>query len=264
MGLHRHYAQSRRQARPTTFGRVAALPTADGCATILRMTTNPDTQQDFAVLWDLDGVLVDTSQYHFPAWRRLFKELGKELTREQFQSTFGMRDSEILARLAPGLSEEEIERLSARKEGYFREMLPEKIEPLPGAERLVTNLAAAGVPQAVASSTPRANLDALLPRLHLPIEICVGAEDVEHGKPDPQVFLSAAAKLGMPPWRCVVVEDAVAGIEAARRAGMASVAVATTWPIDRLDEADTVVRSLEELSTEDLQALALGRDPGVG
>ncbi len=222
----------------------------------------------FAVLWDLDGVLVDTSRYHFEAWRRLMAEAGRGLSEEQFRASFGRRNSEILPRWLPGASESEVERLSERKEAIFRELLPERVPLLPGVERLVTELAAAGIPQAIASSTPRRNLEVILPRLRLPLTEYVAAEDVAEGKPDPEVFLKAAEKLAVPPERCVVVEDAVAGVEAARRAGMACLAVATTWPRERLSGADLVVDSLERVSVEQLRSLvedrrkAGGRDQG--
>ena len=217
----------------------------------------------FAVLWDLDGVLVDTSQYHYAAWRRLMREHGRDLSWEEFQATFGMRNSEILPRLLPGISREEVERLSDRKESYFRDLLPERIPLLPGVERLVRELAAEGIPQAVASSTTRANLEAILSRLHLPLAVYVAAEDVADGKPSPEVFLRAAERLGVPPDRCIVVEDSVAGVEAARRAGMSSLAVATTWPADRLSGADAVVESLEGVSVQDLERIVMQKRRGA-
>jgi beta-phosphoglucomutase len=226
------------------------------------MSANQNVQPPFAVLWDLDGVLVNTRQYHFDAFRRLLDERGQNLSEEQFQSLFGLRNEEILPRLIPGLSNEEIAPLSERKEEYFRESLPERIPALPGAERLIRELADHGVAQAVASSTPCENIKAIVGRLNLPLEVYVGAENVEWAKPHPDVFLAAAAKLAVPPWMCVVVEDAQAGIEAARRAAMASLAVATTWPAEELTGADRVVKSLEEVSTGDLALLALRRPNG--
>jgi beta-phosphoglucomutase len=220
---------------------------------------NPGGVPRFAVLWDLDGVLVDTSSFHFEAWRRLMAEMGRELSEEEFRATFGRRNSEILRRWLPDLSDREIDRLSERKEAIFRELLPEKIPLLPGVRRLTMELADAGAAQAVASSTPRANLEVVLPRLGLPIAAYVGAEDVSRGKPHPEVFLKAAEKLSVPPARCVVIEDSVAGVEAARGAGMACVAVTTTWPRERLADADLVVDSLEEISVEQLRSLAESR-----
>ncbi len=219
---------------------------------------------DFAVLWDLDGVVVDTSRYHYESWRRVLAEAGRGLSEEEFRATFGQRNSDVLPRWLPGISPQEVERLSERKEAIFRGMLPERIPLLPGAERLVTELADAGIPQAVASSTSRANLEAILPRLRLPITVCVTAEDVAEGKPHPEVFLKAAERLSMHPERCVVMEDAVAGVEAARRGHMACVAVATTWPREQLSAADLVVDSLEQLSVEGLRELVESRHRAKG
>lgn len=212
-------------------------------------------QPSFAVLWDLDGVLVDTSRYHFESWRRVMSECGKDLSEKEFRASFGQRNLEILRHWIPGLSEPEMERLSERKEHYFRELLPERIPLMPGAVRLVTELADAGVPQAVATSTPRSNLDEILPRLALPLTESVAAEDVSHGKPDPEVFLKAAEKLGVAADRCLVVEDAVAGVEAARRAGMACLGVASTWPAAQLTGADEVVDSLEQVEVAEMMRL---------
>lgn len=209
----------------------------------------------FAVLWDLDGVLVDTSGYHYESWRRSLAEIHRELSEEEFRATFGLRGTEILARLLPGVPEPERERLAERKEAYFRGLLPERIPVAPGVERLVMDLASARIPQAVASSAPRANLEEILPRLHLPLAEYVAAEDVAEGKPNPEVFLKAAQRLGMPSDRCVVVEDSLAGVQAARRARMACLAVAVTWPREKLSGADMVVDSLEQVSVEDLRRL---------
>lgn len=227
----------------------------------MAMNEKRRSRTSFAVLWDLDGVLVDTNGYHFAAWRRLMVESGRDLSEAEFLATFGQRNPEILPRLLPGLSDLEMESLSRRKEEYFRESLPERMPLLPGVERLVTELASAGVPQGVASSTVRENLETILPRLRLPLRVCVAAEDVERGKPDPQVFLEGAARLSISPRKCVVVEDAVAGIEAAHRAGMVCVAVATTWPVERLSEAELVVASLERVSVDDLKRLVAARRP---
>lgn len=219
---------------------------------------------EFAVLWDLDGVLVDTSRYHFKAWRRLMAELGRELPEAGFLATFGQRNIDILRRWLPGIGDADAGRLSQRKEALFREMLPERIPLLPGAGRLVAELAREGIPQAVASSTSRSNLEEILPRSGLPITVWVAAEDVSEGKPQPEVFLKAAQSLSTPPELCVVVEDSVAGVEAARRAGMACVGVATTWPRERLAGADLVVDSLEELSVERLRSLVRSRSSSLG
>ena len=154
----------------------------------------------------------------------------------------------------------EVRRLSDRKEALYREIIDERgVTVLPGAAELVCALAAAGVPCAIASSTPRANLDCALQRMapgvRASFRAIVSSEDVSKGKPDPQVFLLAAERLGAPASRCVVFEDTLVGIEAARAAKMRLVAVATTNPPDRLRDADRVVLTLREITGSDLATL---------
>ncbi|MBC7097799.1 HAD family phosphatase [Candidatus Bipolaricaulota bacterium] len=205
-------------------------------------------------IFDLDGVLVDSSSFHLEAWRLLAWEEGfpVQVTESWFRDTFGLRNDAILATLAGRpLAPFEVARLSRRKEELFRELAQGKLRPLPGAVELVSGLQRAGVLLAVGTSAPRANLEFILGELGLSgfFTCTVTAEDVVWGKPDPEVFLKAAQGLGLPPWRCVVFEDAEAGVEAARRAGMLCVGVATTHPPERLYRAGArlVVGSLEEI-----------------
>jgi HAD superfamily hydrolase (TIGR01509 family) len=132
---------------------------------------------------------------------------------------------------------------------------------LPGARELLAALRAAGISRAVGSSTPRENLDAIFASTGLGefFDAVVSADDVVNGKPAPDVFLKAASLLGIEPHSCVVLEDALFGIEAAHRAGMKVVAVATTNPIALLGHADRAVESLDAISVEDLQLLVLSR-----
>jgi beta-phosphoglucomutase family hydrolase len=201
-----------------------------------------------AILWDLDGVLVDTAQLHYQAWRQLLSELGRSLSEEDFRHTFGLRNDLILRELLGEAPDEEVERLSLRKEALFRQQAVGRVSALPGAIELVRRARDAGRRQALVTSTPRANLDLVLPGAGLAraFDTIVAAEDVSRGKPDPEGFLLAARRLGVAPERCLVIEDAPAGIEAARRAGMRSLAVTTTRPRQDLAAADAIVDSLSE------------------
>lgn len=182
-----------------------------------------------AVLWDLDGTLVDSTELHWIAWRDTMAAEGVPITREMFESTFGWKNDPILRRwIGEDTSEDRKRRIANQKERSYRMALRrEGVQPLPGAREWVERLQADGWKQAIASSAPRANIDAVLEVLDLghDFEAIVSAEDVTLGKPDPQVFLLAAERLGVPPSRAIVVEDAEAGIEAARRAGMKSIGV---------------------------------------
>ncbi|MFA0759429.1 MAG: hypothetical protein PVTTEEND_001822 [Candidatus Fervidibacter sp.] len=210
-------------------------------------------------LFDLDGVLIDSSPFHFASWVKLGEEIGFTMTPELFRQTFGRRNDAILRRFIPDATNEQIAAWSERKEALYRQLAAGKLTPLPGARELVRALKGAGFRLAIASSTPRQNIAFALEQIGMAdaFDALVGAEDVTKGKPDPEVFLTAAKRLGVPPERCIVFEDAIAGVIAAKRGGMKCVAVTTTNPRDALVEAgaDLVVDSLSELSLERLTAL---------
>ena len=201
-----------------------------------------------AVLWDLDGVLVDTALFHYQAWCQLLSELGRSLGEEEFRRTFGLRNDLILRDMLGEVPAEEVERLSKRKEALFRQHAAGRVTLLPGAAELVGRSRDGGRRTALVTSTPRANIDFVLEQVGLTsaFDTIVAAEDVSRGKPDPEGFLLAAHRLGVAPERCLVVEDAPGGIEAARRAGMRSLAVTTTRPREELTAADAVVDSLND------------------
>ena len=201
-----------------------------------------------AVLWDLDGVLVDSAPFHFQAWRELLASLGRELSEADFRRTFGLRNDAILRDLLGDLSPAEMERLAARKEGLFRQAARGNISALPGALALLRLLREGGLRLALVSSTPHANIDLVLRSLEVEtaFDVVVGEEDVTRGKPDPEGFLLAAERLGVPPGECVVIEDAPMGVEAAKRGGMRCVGVYRGRPRETLAKADLVVESLED------------------
>ena len=207
-----------------------------------------------AILWDLDGVLVDTAGLHYRAWRQLLSELGRSLSEEEFRRTFGLRNDLILRDMLGETSDEEVERLSERKEALFRQHAAGGVSPLPGAIDLVRRAREGGRRMALVTSTPRANIDLVLTGAGLAgaFDTIVAAEDVSRGKPDPEGYLLAARRLGVAPERCLVIEDAPGGIEAARRAGMRSLAVTTTRPRQDLAAADAVVDSLSEAAALNL------------
>jgi beta-phosphoglucomutase len=199
------------------------------------------------VLWDLDGTLVDSAEYHWLSWRDTMASEGHQITYQQFLDSFGQKNDRILPLwLGGGASVDRMNRISEAKEAEYRRLAQTHgVTPLPGAAEWVRRLHARGWKQAIASSAPRQNVEVMLHALGVDGEFdaLVGAEDVTAGKPDPQVFLAAAAKLGAAPERCVVVEDAAVGVEAARRAGMKVIGVAGSLNLN----ADLVVRSLTDL-----------------
>jgi beta-phosphoglucomutase len=200
-----------------------------------------------AVLWDLDGTLVDSEDYHWQSWRDTLAADGIPLTHDQFLASFGQRNDRILGGwLGTDASDEQIQRIGDAKEAEYRRLAEQRgLVPLPGAGEWVARLHAEGWRQAVASSAPRQNVDVMLRLLKLEqyFDATAAAEDVTAGKPDPQVFRKAASLLGVPASRCIVVEDAAAGIEAARRAGMRCIGVSRGATL----AADLAVESLDQL-----------------
>ncbi|MBY0513407.1 MAG: HAD family phosphatase [Gemmataceae bacterium] len=219
-----------------------------------------------AIIWDVDGTLVDTAEQHFRAWERFAAEIGKPFTRADFAATFGMRNPEIIRKLfVPAADDARCRDLGERKEDLYRASVrDEGTKLLPGVARLLGAFAAAAWPQAVGSSAPPGNLDLLLGLTDTRryFAAVVTGDDVTRGKPDPEVFLTAAAKLGVEPGWCVVFEDAPAGVEAARAGGMRCVAVTFVGHHSpeklRAAGADLVVESLEQVTVEQVAALVRG------
>jgi beta-phosphoglucomutase len=204
-----------------------------------------------AALWDLDGTLIDSADYHFESWLEALKPENRSLTREQFAATFGQRNDRILAGwLGPDADPELALRIADRKERAYRRFIRERgLTPLPGADACLMRLNEQGWKQAIASSAPRLNVEVVIDVLGWQpyFGALVSGEDVQHGKPDPEVFLQAATLLGVHPANCVVIEDAAAGVEAAKRGGMRSIGVgAAAAPA----APDLAVSSLSEIPLE--------------
>ncbi|MGL6094370.1 MAG: HAD family hydrolase [Fimbriiglobus sp.] len=222
-----------------------------------------NTSHPIAVLWDVDGTLVDTAEHHFAAWERLADEIGHSFTRTDFAATFGMRNPEIVRQLFyPDATDDLCGKIGERKETLYRDAVRrDGTNLLPGVRELLDGFAAAGWRQAVGSSAPRGNLDLLLGVTDTAkfFGAIVSGDDVRHGKPNPEVFVSAAARLGVNPARCVVLEDAIAGVQAAKAGGMACVAVTFVGhhPAEKLTAAgaNVVVGSLTELTVERVRGL---------
>ena len=215
------------------------------------------TSLPWGALFDWDGVIIDSSRHHEKSWELLAREEGLPLPPDSFRLGFGRKNQIIIPEIYRWSNDPvEIERLGARKEAIYRELMAaDTLEPLPGVRAWLAALRNAGIPRAVGSSTPRANLDAAMGRLGLAeyFDAIISAEDVTLGKPNPEVFLKAAERIGCRPERCVVFEDALAGIAAARTGGMRVIGIATTHPVEELAQADLAVRTMDEL---DLATLA--------
>ena len=184
-----------------------------------------------AAVFDLDGVLLNNTHFHREAWRRLAGEEGFALTDPEFwRQAIGRPVEEAVPRiLGRPVSPGEAVRLASRKTALYHELADGQVAPVPGVVEFVRALAAANIPRALATSAVADSAARILEDLGLAaaFTIRVTAGQVRHGKPDPEVYLTAAAHLGVAPTACVVFEDAVVGVEAARRAGMAVVGLTT-------------------------------------
>lgn len=187
-----------------------------------------------AVIWDLDGTLIDSADYHWEAWQEVMAAEDFTISYEEYVADFGKRNDEILrGRLGEHLTDDYIARVSLAKEEAYRTLVRTRgLDLLPGAARWLARLHADGWMQALGTSAPRGNIDAVFDALDIArfFNAVMSADQVERGKPFPDVFLAAARKLEVAPSDCIVVEDAPAGIEAARRAGMFALAVRSTHP----------------------------------
>jgi beta-phosphoglucomutase family hydrolase len=210
-----------------------------------------------AVVWDLDGVIADTVEYHYQAWRDVFKERGVEYTKEEFMPYFGRRHDDIIKAALGEIPPAEMEAVNDEKQRNFRRLIEKNVIPMPGAIALIRSLHKHGIKSAIASSAVPENIKIILRGLGVAdcFQAIVHGMEVKEGKPSPQIFLLAAKKLNVPPGDCVVMEDAIAGVAGARRAGMKCVAVTNSHTREDLKDADLIVDSLEKIGVGDLERL---------
>ena len=215
--------------------------------------------KNIGVIFDWDGVVVDSARLHVESWQQLAGEEGYPSPDVPGLGGLGLKNEIVIGKLLGWTQDpEEIKRLMRRKEILFRERLARGgIEAIPGVVDFLQQLKATGIPAVIGSSAPRANVEACIAALQLD-GLFIGAitaEDVTHGKPDPEVFLKCAALLGRAPKECAVFEDAPAGVAAARAAGMAVMGVLSTRPREQLAGAQRYIRSFAELTPADLITL---------
>jgi len=210
---------------------------------------------NYCVIFDMDGVLADTGPIHFESWVKLGRKLGVEFTQAFFEQTFGQQSPTITRKfVGPEADEVDIERWASFKEKSYREIVKDKLKPLPGVIKLMTALKLKRFKLAVGSSGPSENVDLLLNSLKIRdfFDVIITAAEIKKGKPEPDVFLLAADILNINSENCVVIEDAPVGIEAAKRAGMKSIALTTTHVKDELSGAQLIIKNLSEITIDDI------------
>jgi HAD superfamily hydrolase (TIGR01509 family) len=190
-----------------------------------------------AVIFDMDGVLLDSGAHHREAWRQLLADLGVDPAPDFWRRTIGRPAEEAVVQLLDRpVPPAEVVRLARRKREHYTRLARRGMLPVAGAPAFVASLAARRVPRAVASSASRQDVEALLTEIGVRryFEVIVTADDVSRGKPDPEVYLRAAAGLDRPPAECLVFEDSLVGVHAARSAGMRVIGLSTAHSASEL------------------------------
>lgn len=202
-----------------------------------------------AFIFDMDGVLVDSNPTHKIALNQFCKKHGYDLSEKDLrEKIYGRTNRDWLLNLFGKLDEATIRAYAEEKEALFRELYTD-IKPLEGLHAFLEKVEAAGIPKAIATSAPRANVDFTITRTHIAHFFPVILDDsfVTVGKPDPQIYLKSAAALGFPPGQCVVFEDSLAGVTAGKRAGCKVVGLTTTHTGEELTETDMNIDNFEAL-----------------
>lgn len=207
-----------------------------------------------AVLFDMDGTMVDNTEYHKKAWQEFFKRHDMEFSEEDFRVKFSGKNNKQIFQMLFGehISDEEVNTFADEKETIYRELYTDHVKPIAGLPEFLEELKQKGIKIAVATTAIKANRDFILNALKLnnTFDAVIGYEDVIKGKPDPEIFLKAADKLGVKPESCIVFEDAPSGIEAAKRAGMRTVGLLTSHTKEK-QNADIVIDNFRELKVSE-------------
>ena len=217
-------------------------------------------ERRFGVIFDIDGVLLDSYKMHYECWRTIAEKHSIYVSEKEFDSLFGRRGSEIVREIwGKDLPGEQVVAIHRQKQALYRENLQRNFPEMDGAIQLIDALAAEGFVLGIGSSAPPENVEMSLNGLGRAksFKAVVTGSDVTRGKPDPQVFLLAAQRMGLKPADCAVIEDAVAGITAALAGGMTAIALAGTAPAESLTMADLVVTSLRQLTPKQISELIL-------
>ena len=215
--------------------------------------------EKFAVIFDMDGVIIDSNPYHKEAWLQFAEKYNIELKEEEVpEKIYGKTNTTALRDVfQKDFSPEENEKLGEEKEAIYRDLHGKDLEPIAGLRKLLAMLKQHQVPMAVATNAPVSNVDFIMEKTGLRpyFSVVIDSSSVKNGKPDPEIYLKSAERLGVMPERCIVIEDSVPGAEAGIRAGMKVVAITTTHSKEELDKTDLVIDAYEELSFEKLAAL---------
>jgi beta-phosphoglucomutase len=207
-----------------------------------------------AVIFDMDGVLVENSAVHDETWQIICQKYGKPKTSQEIQSIFGGTNEIFVERLLGITDKTMIREIAIEKEELYRKVYSDKIKAPSGLKELLFDLKKNNIRLAIGTSAMRENLDFVLDKIDIRgfFDVLVDESHVKKGKPDPQVYLVVSQKLGIKPSNCIVIEDSIFGIQAALAAGMQVIAITTTFPIEKLVIADKIISSFNELSAQEI------------
>ena len=214
--------------------------------------------KDFAVIFDMDGVIVDSNPHHKIALEKFCRQHGHELTEQQLrEKIYGRTNKDWLTNLFGKLEEKQLRAYAEEKEAIFRALYEDDIVPLKGLRGFLDLLDHHQIPRAIATSAPRANVDFTLSKTRLGKYFPIILDDsfVSRGKPDPEIYMKAAAALGLPNQNCLVFEDSLSGVLAGKRAGSKVVGVSTTHTAEELSDTDLVIDDFEGLDPLSLIAI---------
>jgi len=207
----------------------------------------------YAVIFDMDGVIIDSNPAHKISLRKFCEKYGFHLSDEELiNKIYGRTNKEWIANLFGALSPEELSRFGEEKESLFREVFKNDIQALKGLPLFLEKLKQKNIVTAIGTSAPRSNVDFVLEHTGLGeyFSVILDESNVVHGKPNPEIYLKVAAKINYEPARCVVFEDSLSGVESAQRAGAKVVGVATTHSFEELKHTDFIIQDFTDLDPD--------------
>jgi HAD superfamily hydrolase (TIGR01509 family) len=216
--------------------------------------------EKFAVIFDMDGVLVENSEFHDQAWQMICKKYKSIKSAEEIKSIFGGTNYMFVAKLLGMTDENEIKAIAEEKEALYRKIYLEHIKFPSGLQNLLIELKQNNVRMAVATSAPRVNLDFVLDILNIRdyFEVLIDESYVKHGKPDPEIYRITAQQLKIKPENCIVIEDSIFGIQSAKANGMKVIGITTTFSSGQINFADLVIKNFKEIDLIRIKTLLNG------
>jgi beta-phosphoglucomutase len=206
---------------------------------------------DFAVIFDMDGVIVDTNVFHKKAIQQFCKKYGFELTEEQLKTkVYGRTNKDWLTQLFGKLSTDQLQAYAHEKEQLFRDLYAPFIKPVKGLQNFLEELVAQKIPIAIATSAPPENVDFTLDKTQLRkyFPVILDERVVTNGKPDPEIYIKTAQALKLPNEKCIVIEDSLSGVTAGRKSGSKVIGITTTHTKEELTEASYIIKDFDELN----------------